>query len=91
MGLCVLVAAACAPGEGDSRAAGVSTEGDWTFITGNMAGQRYTEHTQINPSNFADLEVAWEYDASNDRHWNPTTRTWEAGMPPIEAFMSDDN
>ncbi len=32
----------------------------------------------------------WEYDAANDRHWNPKTGTWEAGMPPLEAFVSDD-
>ena len=32
---------------------------------------------------------AWDYDAENDRHWNPNTRTWNSGMPPIEAFTSD--
>ncbi len=31
----------------------------------------------------------WEYDPENDRHWNPKTRTWNEGMPPLEAFMSD--
>jgi hypothetical protein len=30
---------------------------------------------------------AWDYDAENDRHWNPKTRTWDQGMPPLEAFM----
>jgi len=34
---------------------------------------------------------AWDYDAENDQHWNPNTRTWESGMPPIEAFTSGDN
>ncbi len=63
-GACALVVAGCAPGDAD-RAAGVSSDGDWTYIAGNMAGQRYTSHTQINPGNFADLEVAWEYDASH--------------------------
>jgi hypothetical protein len=33
---------------------------------------------------------AWDYDAENDRHWNPNTSTWDSGMPPIEAFTSDD-
>jgi glucose dehydrogenase len=62
-----LLASACG-GEatrGVDRAAGVTVEGDWPVITGNLAGQRYSGHTQINPSNFADLEVAWEYDASH--------------------------
>ena len=57
LGIVAVMAAGCASSD---RGAGVSTDGDWTFITGNMAGQRYTQHTQINPSNFADLEVAWE-------------------------------
>ena len=47
------------------RGAGVSVEGDWPAITGGLSGQRYSELTQINPTNFADLEVAWEYDASH--------------------------
>ena len=35
--------------------------------------------------------AAWEYDVDSDRHWNPTTKTWDQGMPPLEAFTSDDN
>jgi len=31
---------------------------------------------------------AWDYDAENDRHWNPNTRVWDQGMPPLEAFTS---
>ena len=31
---------------------------------------------------------AWEYDAENDKHWNPATAAWEQGMPPLEAFTS---
>ena len=58
---CALIATGCVPAS--DRGDGVTTEGDWAVITGNMAGQRYTDLTQINPSNFSDLEVAWEYDA----------------------------
>ena len=66
LGLALLVGACGgdAMGGGD-RAAGVSSEGDWPVITGNLMGQRYSELTQITPANFADLEVAWEYDASH--------------------------
>jgi len=32
---------------------------------------------------------AWDYDAEKDRHWNPKTRSWDSGMPPLEAFTSD--
>ena len=32
--------------------------------------------------------AAWDYDAENDKHWNPNTRTWDSGMPPLEAFTS---
>ena len=62
LGACALVAAGCVPTE--DRGAGVTTDGDWAVIGGNLAGQRHTELTQINPSNFADLELAWEYDAT---------------------------
>ena len=66
LGAAALVASACGDGSmGGDRAAGVSVEGDWPVITGNLAGQRYSDLTQINPSNFADLEVAWEYDATH--------------------------
>jgi quinoprotein glucose dehydrogenase len=64
LGISVLAVGACAP-EGGDRAAGVSVDGDWAVITGDMMGQRYTELDQINPANFADLEVAWEYDAAH--------------------------
>jgi hypothetical protein len=36
-----------------------------------------------------DAPLAWDYDADNDRHWNPNTLTWDPGMPPIEALTSD--
>jgi glucose dehydrogenase len=65
----VVLGSACADSGNDAaasgRAAGVTVEGDWAVITGNNQGQRYTGLTQINPSNFADLEVAWEYDATH--------------------------
>lgn len=32
--------------------------------------------------------AAWDYDAENDTHWNPNKRTWDPGMPPLEAFTS---
>jgi len=50
---------------GADRADGVTVDGDWSVITGNLMGQRYSDLAQINPSNFADLEVAWEYDATH--------------------------
>ena len=37
------------------RADGVTVDGDWAVITGNLMGQRYSDLTQINPSNVADL------------------------------------
>jgi len=33
--------------------------------------------------------AAWQYDAEQDRHWNPETKSWGQGMPPLEAFTSD--
>jgi len=68
LGAVALLAGACADATGGAagdRAEGVTVEGDWAVITGNLAGQRYSELTQISPDNFNDLEVAWEYDASH--------------------------
>jgi len=69
LGAAALIGGACGgnggPAGASDRAAGVTVEGDWPVITGDLGGQRYTQLTQINPSNFADLEVAWEYDATH--------------------------
>src|SRR5574339_725075 len=36
-------------------------KGDWTSITGDNAGTRYSPLDQINVSNFNTLKVAWEW------------------------------
>ncbi len=43
---------------------------NWTNISGDMASTRSTTLNQINPSNFEQLEVAWE---------------WTADLPAINA------
>ncbi|MEE8061997.1 MAG: hypothetical protein V3T16_09205, partial [Gemmatimonadales bacterium] len=59
LALCVSVTSACSnPG------AGIATEGDWAFITGNTYGQRYSALDQVNADNFEQLEVAWVWDGS---------------------------
>ncbi len=59
LALCVSVTSACSnPG------AGIATEGDWAFITGNTYGQRYSTLDQINAGNFEQLEVVWVWDGS---------------------------
>jgi quinoprotein glucose dehydrogenase len=81
LGTCALLASSGCSSGSDGRAAGVSTEGDWPVITGNLAGQRYSALTQVNPTNFADLEVAWEYDASHLGAVNArSTPIYVAGM-----------
>ena len=68
LGAFALYAGACGDATGSAngdRADGVTINGDWAVITGNLAGQRYSDLDQINPSNFSNLEVAWAYDASH--------------------------
>ena len=65
LGTAVLFGACGGDPSGGDRADGVTVDSDWPVITGNLMGQRYSGLTQINPGNFADLEVAWEYDASH--------------------------
>ena len=50
---------------------GVVTEGDWSVITGNLKGQRYSTLTDITPENFETLGVAWSFDASEFPRVNP--------------------
>ena len=60
LALCVSVTSACSnPG------AGIATEGDWAFITGNSYGQRYSTLDQVNADNFEQLEVAWVWNGSD--------------------------
>ena len=45
---------------------GPGTEGGgWTYLGGDAWHTRYTTATEITPSNFGDLEVAWQWDASS--------------------------
>ena len=47
-------------------AQGPGTEdAQWTFLGGDSWHTRYTPATQINASNFEDLEVVWQFDASS--------------------------
>ncbi len=47
--------------------------------------------TQVGQEEAGIVTPGWKYDAENDRHWNPKTKTWEQGMPPLEAFPSGPN
>ena len=39
--------------------------GEWRYQSGDAWGTRYSPLDQIDASNFADLEVAWEWRADN--------------------------
>ena len=43
----------------------MTPQGDWTHITGNAMGQRYSTLDQIDPSNFESLELTWQYEPSD--------------------------
>ena len=63
LALLALVAAGCAS-DTPQEPQGTPHEGDWSYISGNASGQRYSPLDQINAENFADLEVAWIWDGS---------------------------
>ena len=49
-----------------AMAQGPGTEtGQWTYLGGDAWHTRYTPIDQIDPSNFEDLEIAWQWDASS--------------------------
>ncbi len=58
LGLIALPGAALAQGTGTEN-------GQWTYLGGDIQHTRYTPADQINASNFNDLEVAWEWDATS--------------------------
>ena len=53
-----------------------------------IAAQAVIPEPTPTPEPQAGDPTAWDYDAENDRHWNPNNRQWEQGMPPLEAFTS---
>jgi hypothetical protein len=58
-------------------------------VAGAFPGAQPAQPSAVVPEAPADgSPPAWDYDAENDRHWNPNTRTWDSGMPPLEAFTS---
>lgn len=59
-----LVALVCVPIASMAQGPGTQ-EGAWTFLGGDAWHTRYTPADQINASNFSDLELAWQFDASS--------------------------
>ena len=60
----VLAATSVAPAAVTAQGPGVEN-GHWTYLGGDSWHTRYQPSTQINASNFEDLEVAWRWDASS--------------------------
>jgi glucose dehydrogenase len=52
------------PGAAVAQGPGVEG-GNWTYLGGDAWHNRYTPLNQINPSNFENLEIAWEWNASS--------------------------
>ena len=42
-----------------------TVDGEWTSYAGDLGSTRYAPLAQINGDNFADLEVAWQFDPGN--------------------------
>ena len=61
LGAFAVWAGACGDATGSDRAAGVTVEGDWPVITGNLMGQRYSPLMDIDRQNVGDIERAWTY------------------------------
>ena len=52
------------PTSAQAQGSGVE-DGQWTYLGGDAGHTRYQPSDQINASNFEDLEVAWQWDASS--------------------------
>ena len=42
-----------------------TADGQWTYLGGDAWHTRYTPSDQLDPSNFEQLEIAWEWNASS--------------------------
>ena len=64
-------------------------DGQWRAYGGDKAGTKYSPLDQINPENFADLEVAWRW-ASVDDFLTKTTAAggeWSASRDAVVAQL----
>ena len=59
-----------APGAAIAQGPGTG-DGQWTYLGGDSWHTRYTPIDQIDPSNFEQLEIAWEWNATS---FGPSTR-----------------
>ncbi len=62
--LTVVALTLAAPDAAGAQGPGVEN-GQWTYLGGDVWHSRYTPSDQIGASNFEDLEVVWEWDASS--------------------------
>ena len=59
-----LVYGVLAPGAAIAQGPG-TTDGQWTYLGGDAWHTRYTPVDQLDPSNFDQLEIAWEWNATS--------------------------
>ena len=69
-----------------------TSNGEWRSYAGDIGGTKYSPLDQIDPSNFADLEIAWEW-ISVDNFLSKVTAgggEWSAPLDTIvEALLED--
>src|SRR5688572_22654415 len=65
-----VLSASCMEGQAGSVTPVRGTDAEWTFIGGDAHHTRSSPLTQINATNFANLQVAWEF---NDTTVGATT------------------
>jgi len=65
--LCLLLLGACKNNGRDNGPVSMETGKDWPAYGGNKAGNRYSPLRQINVDNVKDLQVAWTYDARDNK------------------------
>ncbi|MYH27256.1 MAG: hypothetical protein F4137_00005, partial [Acidobacteria bacterium] len=63
-----------------------TSDGEWRSYAGDIGGKKYSPLDQIDASNFADLELAWEW-TSVDHRVSKTTPGGGEWWAPLDAVV----
>ncbi len=70
-----------------------TSNGEWRSYAGDIGGKKYSPLDQIDASNFADLEIAWEWTSVDTRvsRSTPGGGEWSAPLDTIVESLVEEN
>ena len=70
-----------------------TSNGEWRSYAGDIGGKKYSPLDQVDASNFADLEIAWEWTSVDNRisRTTPGGGEWSAPLDTIVNSLVEEN